>query len=84
MLIHLVEMLKWNKEESLHYTVGAYTSLEKAKLVGDAEKVWRNGKYEPHVITLVVDEDPKAELYGYHKECMKNETAKQTGCGKDC
>ena len=77
MLIHIVEMLRWGSTEKHHYIVGCYTNLEKAHLVGDAEKTWRGGKYEYHIISLVLNEDIDAEIHGYHKECMQNEITKQ-------
>lgn len=84
MLVHIVEMLRWGNEEKHHYIVGVYTNLEKAKLIGEAEKTWRAGKYEARVLSVVLNEDTDAEIHGYHKECMKNEATKQAGCGKDC
>ena len=68
-LIYVVEMLRWGDDETHHYVLGAYTTLAKAKLSGNAEKSWRAGKYDYRIVYVNLDQEPDFNIMGYHKEC---------------
>ncbi len=69
-MIYIVEMLRWGKDETHHYIVGAYTNYEKAKFIGNAEKSWRGGKYEYRITAVKIDESIDPDILGYHISCI--------------
>lgn len=63
-------MQRYGSSESHHYIVGVYTTIEQAKLAGEAERSYRGGKYEPLVQEFVLDEPIPTTVLVYHQECL--------------
>lgn len=57
MTVWVVEMLRWGDREMHSYVIGVYTSEEVARKVGREHREYRGGKYEPHVQSMVLDEE---------------------------
>lgn len=66
MNIFITEMLRWGDEESHHYIIGAFSTGEKAREAGEAERTFRGGKYEYRVVSTLLDFFPD-EVMDYHK-----------------
>lgn len=68
-MLYVVEMQRWGDNETHHYIIGAFSSESAAIEAGDIEKVWRDGKYEPHIQQLVVDKEMDKEKIDYYNDC---------------
>lgn len=49
-MLYIVDMLRFGNDESHHYVLGVYSTIEGANFAGDAEQRWRGGKYEKRII----------------------------------
>lgn len=49
MKLFVVHMLRWGDNENHSYVEGVYDTLQEAVKNGDAERLWRDNKYEPDI-----------------------------------
>lgn len=57
MEIYIVTMYRYGNRESHSYLLGAWSTLELAKLNANTEILWRGNKYFPEIIKVILDED---------------------------
>jgi hypothetical protein len=74
--IFLVEAHRKGKAEHI-YSVGVYTTREKAELASDVEDTWRCGKYDFRIHEVKLDHISD-EMLTHHKMCMTE------GCSISC
>lgn len=67
--VYVVEMLRYGQRNNNSYIVGVYSEREKARQVGEAHKVWREGKYEYVIHSLCVDHID-AEVMEHYSHCL--------------
>lgn len=71
MKIFVTEMLRWGDDETHHYIIGAYSTLEQATECGEIEKTWRGCKYEYRIIETGLDAGLDEEKVITHKGSYK-------------
>lgn len=73
MKVYVVEMLKWGGQETHHYVLGCYSSIEKAEYASEVEITWRAQKYTSQIREVELDQDLDEDAVEYHKECMETD-----------
>lgn len=71
--LFVVEMLRWGRENSHHYLLGAYSSRQAAELAADVEISWRACKYQSRITELTVDAPLSAEQLEHHRMCRTDD-----------
>lgn len=69
-MIYITEMLRWGDDESYHYIIGAYSSINDATYAGEVEKTWRGGKYEYRIAPVELNEPLEQEKIKHHEDCF--------------
>lgn len=69
MNVYVVTMRRWGDCETHNYVLGVYSNYADAVHYGDVEKIWRAGKYEPHIVYKTLDEPLAEEQIQNYKEC---------------
>lgn len=65
--LYQVEMQRYSDNEKHHYTVGVFSTYQRAYKAGEKERIYRGGhKYFPEVRELIIDK----EYIEDHKECV--------------
>lgn len=62
MKVYVVEMIRNNNPPKQSYIIGVFSTIERAKFVGDAAISWRAAKYVPRITEYEFDDIPEAML----------------------
>lgn len=55
MELFIVKMNRWGNEELHSYIEGVYETRELAEAAGKAERSYRDNKYEPEIVPLILN-----------------------------
>jgi hypothetical protein len=69
-MIYITEMLRWGDDESHHYIIGAYSTIQDAEYAGEVEKTWRGGKYEYRIVPKEIDAPLDSDQVKHHEDCF--------------
>ena len=56
-ILYVVEMLRYGNRENHSYILGVFDKKHSAQCAGEAEKTFRGCKYEPAIMTCVLNAD---------------------------
>jgi hypothetical protein len=56
MKLYVVKMNRWGDSENHSYIEGVYDTEQQAIAMGNHERMWRAGKYEPEILTFPLNE----------------------------
>jgi hypothetical protein len=66
MKVYVTLMRRWGGEEAHHYIEGVYTTHELAMRHGIANRNYRGGKYEPHIVEMEMESEDFTEIPDYY------------------